>query len=76
MEIPAAMRAQKAEGVATVLAIGTATPEKCMLQEDYPDYYFRVTKSEHLVDLKHKFKRMCNIMFLVPTPLATCHVYY
>uniref|UniRef100_A0ACD5Z1D1 Uncharacterized protein n=1 Tax=Avena sativa TaxID=4498 RepID=A0ACD5Z1D1_AVESA len=61
MEIPAAvLRAQRAEGPATVLAIGTATPDNFMYQADYPDYYFRVTKSEHLVDLKRKFKRMCD----------------
>lgn len=53
------MRAQRAEGPATVLAIGTATPDNCVSQADYADYYFRVTKSEHLVDLKKKFKRMC-----------------
>ncbi|KAM0864903.1 hypothetical protein ACQ4PT_043628 [Festuca glaucescens] len=59
MEMSAVMRAQRAEGPATVLAIGTATPDNCVYQADYADYYFRVTKSEHLVDLKHKFKRMC-----------------
>jgi chalcone synthase len=42
-----------------VLAIGTATPANCVYQADYPDYYFRVTKSDHLTDLKEKFKRMC-----------------
>ncbi|XP_037433305.1 chalcone synthase 2-like [Triticum dicoccoides] len=54
------MRAPRAEGPATVLAIGTATPDNCVSQADYADYYFRVTKSEHLVDLKKKFKRMCD----------------
>uniref|UniRef100_N1QV07 Chalcone synthase n=1 Tax=Aegilops tauschii TaxID=37682 RepID=N1QV07_AEGTA len=54
------MRTQRAEGPATVLAIGTATPDNCVSQADYADYYFRVTKSEHLVDLKKKFKRMCD----------------
>ncbi|XP_047044426.1 chalcone synthase 1-like [Lolium rigidum] len=54
------MRAQRAQGPATVLAIGTATPDNCVHQSDYADYYFRVTKSEHLVDLKHKFKRICD----------------
>ncbi|KAL5204331.1 hypothetical protein ABZP36_009202 [Zizania latifolia] len=49
-------RAQRAEGPATVLAIGTATPANCFYQADYPDYYFRITKSEHMVDLKEKFK--------------------
>ncbi|TVU11037.1 hypothetical protein EJB05_44599, partial [Eragrostis curvula] len=52
-------QAQRADGVATVLAIGTATPPNCVYQADYPDYYFRVTKSEHLTDLKNKFTRLC-----------------
>jgi len=53
-------QAQRALGPATVLAIGTATPTNCVQQADYPDYYFRITKSEHLTDLKEKFKRMCD----------------
>jgi len=52
-------RAQRAEGPATILAIGTANPSNCIEQSDYPDYYFRITNSEHLVELKEKFKRMC-----------------
>lgn len=52
-------RTQRADGPATVLAIGTATPKNCMYQDQYPDYYFRITKSEHMTDLKEKFKRMC-----------------
>lgn len=51
--------AQRAQGAATVLAIGTATPSNCVSQADYPDYYFRITKSEHMTELKEKFKRMC-----------------
>nr|ABB13608.1 chalcone synthase 2 [Rheum palmatum] len=53
-------KAQRAEGPATVLAIGTATPANCIYQADYPDYYFRVTNSEHMTDLKEKFRRMCD----------------
>ncbi|KAJ9564292.1 hypothetical protein OSB04_000258 [Centaurea solstitialis] len=53
-------KSQRAQGPATILAIGTATPSNCVLQADYPDYYFRITNSEHLVDLKEKFKRMCD----------------
>uniref|UniRef100_A0ACD5VA60 Uncharacterized protein n=1 Tax=Avena sativa TaxID=4498 RepID=A0ACD5VA60_AVESA len=60
MSVEEVMRAQRAAGPATVLAIGTATPDNCVYQADYADYYFRVTKSEHLVDLKEKFKRMCD----------------
>nr|WGT83873.1 chalcone synthase [Lysimachia christinae] len=52
-------RAQRAEGPATVLAIGTATPPNCIDQSEYPDYYFRITNSEDKVELKEKFKRMC-----------------
>eukprot|EP00475_Leptophrys_vorax_P016999 TRINITY_DN23504_c1_g1_i1.p1 TRINITY_DN23504_c1_g1~~TRINITY_DN23504_c1_g1_i1.p1 ORF type:complete len:394 (+),score=33.48 TRINITY_DN23504_c1_g1_i1:89-1270(+) len=51
--------AQRAHGPANVLAIGTATPANCVYQADYPDYYFRITNSEHMTDLKEKFKRMC-----------------
>nr|ALI57119.1 polyketide synthase [Aquilaria crassna] len=52
-------KAQRAEGSATILAIGTAVPPNCIGQSSYPDYYFRVTNSEHKTDLKEKFKRMC-----------------
>ncbi|RZC94033.1 hypothetical protein C5167_016724 [Papaver somniferum] len=51
--------AQRARGPATVLAIGTATPTNCFYQADYPDYFFKITKSEHRTDLKEKFQRMC-----------------
>ncbi|NP_001268064.1 chalcone synthase [Vitis vinifera] len=53
-------KSQRAEGPATVLAIGTATPANCVYQADYPDYYFRITNSEHMTELKEKFKRMCD----------------
>lgn len=52
-------KAQRAEGPATVLAIGTATPANVFYQDEYPDFYFRITNSEHLTELKTKFKRMC-----------------
>nr|AKR53954.1 conium polyketide synthase 1 [Conium maculatum] len=52
-------KTQRAQGPANVLAIGTATPSNCVYQADYPDYYFRITNSEHMTDLKLKFKRMC-----------------
>nr|BAE80115.1 chalcone synthase [Iris x hollandica] len=53
-------RAQRADGPAALLAIGTATPSNVVYQSEYPDYYFRITNSEHLTDLKEKFKRMCD----------------
>ena len=51
--------AQRAKGPVTILAIGTATPENCINQSDFSDYYFRVTKSEHMTELKKKFNRIC-----------------
>ncbi|KAJ4750110.1 Chalcone synthase [Rhynchospora pubera] len=56
-------QAQRAQGPASVLAIGTATPTNCVSQADYPDYYFRITKSEHMTELKQTFKRMCKWCF-------------
>jgi predicted naringenin-chalcone synthase len=50
---------QTVRGKAMVLAIGTAVPPNFIYQSDYPDYYFRVTKSEHLTELKQKFTRIC-----------------
>nr|AMQ09637.1 2-pyrone synthase [Gerbera hybrid cultivar]CAA62683.1 chalcone sythase [Gerbera hybrid cultivar] len=60
VDVEAIREAQRAQGLATILAIGTATPPNCFIQADYPDYYFRVTKSEHMVELKEKFKRICD----------------
>lgn len=52
-------RTLRADGPATVLAIGTANPTTCIPQDEYTDYYFRVTKSEHLTELKDKLRRIC-----------------
>ncbi|OEL17584.1 Chalcone synthase 1B [Dichanthelium oligosanthes] len=51
---------QRADGSAAVLGIGTATPPNCVPQDGYVDYYFRVTNSDHLTDLKAKLDRICN----------------
>ncbi|EEE66942.1 hypothetical protein OsJ_23807 [Oryza sativa Japonica Group] len=55
-------RSQRADGLAAVLAIGTANPPNCVTQEEFPDFYFRVTNSDHLTALKDKFKRICQEM--------------
>lgn len=52
-------RAQRADGPAAVLGIGTANPANYVLQEEFPDYYFRVTNKENLTDLKETFKKLC-----------------
>ncbi|KAI0492869.1 hypothetical protein KFK09_027145 [Dendrobium nobile] len=53
-------KAPRADGFASILAIGRANPENFIEQSAYPDLFFRITKSEHLVDLKNKFKRICD----------------
>ncbi|KAL0002040.1 hypothetical protein SO802_015821 [Lithocarpus litseifolius] len=54
------MRVKKqGQGQAKILAIGTANPSNCVYQAAYPDYYFRITSSEHMTELKEKFKRIC-----------------
>ncbi|TXG72532.1 hypothetical protein EZV62_001111 [Acer yangbiense] len=52
-------RSQRADGPATIMAIGKANPPNCVDQSTFPDFYFRVTNSEHKTDLKKKFKRIC-----------------
>nr|ALJ30352.1 polyketide synthase 2 [Rubus idaeus] len=51
--------AKEAKYPATILAIATANPANCYHQKDYPDFLFRVTKSEDKTELKDKFKRIC-----------------
>ncbi|MCL7028404.1 hypothetical protein MKW94_008064 [Papaver nudicaule] len=50
------------QGFATVLAIGTATPANVVYQDDYPDFYFKLTNCDHKTDLKNKFKRICKLI--------------
>ncbi|KAJ0962820.1 hypothetical protein J5N97_027942 [Dioscorea zingiberensis] len=52
-------RTERSDGLATVLSIGTANPPNVIEQSTFPDYYFRVTNSEHKVELKEKFRRVC-----------------
>lgn len=44
---------------ASILAIGTAVPPTVMEQSTFPDVYFNLTDSNHLFELKNKFKRIC-----------------
>ena len=54
-------RAERADGPATVLAIGTANPANCVTQLDYADFYCRVTNSEHLAGIKDKLDTLCKL---------------
>ena len=57
------MRVKKqGQGQAKILAIGTANPSNSVYQTTYPDYYFRITSSEHMTELKEKFKRICKFV--------------
>jgi chalcone synthase len=56
-------KAQRAEGPATILAIGTANPPNCIEQSTYSDLYFRITNNDHKTELKEKFQRMCEYFF-------------
>ena len=49
----------KAGGLASVLALATANPPNVVYQDNFPDYFFKVTNSEHMVELKEKLKRVC-----------------
>ncbi|TVU40707.1 hypothetical protein EJB05_14179 [Eragrostis curvula] len=51
---------KRADSLANVLAIGTANPANCILQDEYTDWFFRVTKSDHLTHLKKKMKKICD----------------
>ncbi|GMJ01403.1 TRANSPARENT TESTA 4, CHALCONE SYNTHASE [Hibiscus trionum] len=53
------MGSGEAKRVALIQAIGTANPPNCFLQDDYPEFYFQLTKSQHMIHLKDKFKRIC-----------------
>lgn len=66
VNVEAIRKAQRADGPATVMAIGTATPPNCVDQSSYPDFYFRITNSEHKTELKEKFKRMCKSISFFP----------
>ncbi|KAI4968723.1 hypothetical protein ZWY2020_046053 [Hordeum vulgare] len=51
---------QHGEGPAAMLAIGTANPTNLLLPQDvFADNLFRMTKSDHLTQLKEKMNRIC-----------------
>jgi hypothetical protein len=55
---------QRADGPAAMLGIGTANPTNCVLQDQFADWFFHVTKSDHLADVKAKMKKICeNLRF-------------
>lgn len=63
MNVSEILKAQRAEGPATILAIATANPPNCVEQTTYPDFYFRITNSQDQTKLKQKFQRICKYYF-------------
>nr|ABA94036.1 hypothetical protein LOC_Os11g32550 [Oryza sativa Japonica Group] len=45
-----------------MLVIGTANPPNSLSQEEYTDWYFCVTNSDHLTNLKDKMKKICEFL--------------
>ncbi|XP_074264565.1 chalcone synthase-like [Silene latifolia] len=51
---------QKVNGKATILSIGTANPTNEMTQEEFVNFYFRVTNwGDDMTEIKEKFKLIC-----------------
>ncbi|TVU25652.1 hypothetical protein EJB05_28156, partial [Eragrostis curvula] len=46
-------------GQATIMGIGKAVPEHVFEQKSFPDYYFDLTRSNHMLDLKARFAKIC-----------------
>ena len=70
---------KQGQGQAKILVIGTANPSNCVYQTAYPDYYFRITSSEHMTELKEKFKQICkfvsiNVIFQMHITFAYLNV--
>uniref|UniRef100_A0A0D3HMI5 Chalcone synthase n=1 Tax=Oryza barthii TaxID=65489 RepID=A0A0D3HMI5_9ORYZ len=56
---------------AAMLAIGTANPPNSLSQEEYTNWYFRVTNSDHLTNLKDKMKKICKFLITKCSCVAT-----
>ncbi|CAO2147881.1 unnamed protein product [Urochloa humidicola] len=44
---------------ASILGLGVTVPQHVWLQDSFADYYFEITNSNHMVDLKAKFRNIC-----------------
>ncbi|KAL6871002.1 hypothetical protein ACP4OV_014850 [Aristida adscensionis] len=48
-----------AGGRASIMGIGKALPKHVIHQKSFADYYFEITGSSHMLDLKAKFANIC-----------------
>nr|Q9ZU06.1 RecName: Full=Chalcone synthase; AltName: Full=Naregenin-chalcone synthase [Persea americana]AAC98143.1 chalcone synthase [Persea americana] len=60
VNVEAIRKVQRAEGPATIMAIGTSTPPNAVDQSEYPDYYyFGSPTASTRPSSRRSFKRMC-----------------
>ncbi|XP_052160203.1 chalcone synthase-like [Oryza glaberrima] len=55
----AAENGHRGSGIAAIMGIGKAVPAHVFPQKSFPDYYFDISNSSHMVDLKAKFTKIC-----------------
>ncbi|CAD6257204.1 unnamed protein product [Miscanthus lutarioriparius] len=53
------MGSRREGGNATILGVGKAVPLHEFQQNSFSDYYFEISRSNHMVDLKAKFANIC-----------------
>uniref|UniRef100_A0A0E0JKV4 Chalcone synthase n=1 Tax=Oryza punctata TaxID=4537 RepID=A0A0E0JKV4_ORYPU len=57
----AAENGHRGSGTAAIMGIGKAVPAHVFPQKSFPDYYFEISNSNHMVDLKAKFTQICGV---------------
>uniref|UniRef100_A0A0D3EQY4 Chalcone/stilbene synthase N-terminal domain-containing protein n=1 Tax=Oryza barthii TaxID=65489 RepID=A0A0D3EQY4_9ORYZ len=57
----AAENGHRGSGIAAIMGIGKAVPAHVFPQKSFPDYYFDISNSSHMVDLKAKFTKIYSI---------------
>uniref|UniRef100_I1NPE9 Chalcone synthase n=1 Tax=Oryza glaberrima TaxID=4538 RepID=I1NPE9_ORYGL len=57
----AAENGHRGSGIAAIMGIGKAVPAHVFPQKSFPDYYFDISNSSHMVDLKAKFTKISAI---------------
>uniref|UniRef100_A0A0E0MYX8 Chalcone/stilbene synthase N-terminal domain-containing protein n=1 Tax=Oryza rufipogon TaxID=4529 RepID=A0A0E0MYX8_ORYRU len=73
----AAENGHRVSGIAAIMGIGKAVPAHVFPQKSFPDYYFDISNSNHMVDLKAKFTKISaseeslSLAVLSPSPLIT-----
>ena len=55
----AAENGHRGSGIAAIMGIGKAVPAHVFPQKSFPDYYFDISNSNHMVDQKAKFTKIC-----------------